>query len=201
MARITHILLCFILININPFIFAKTAEICEESSKKSLPIDYIIGPGDVLEISVYEEEDLCKTVRVSDTGMITYPLLGRVDVKQLTTAQVEERLTNLLAKDYLVNPQVNVFVKEYSKFYVFGEVKQVGAYPLYGKLTVLEAITMAGGFTEVAAKDRVRIKRVIENGKINIITVDVDEMTKKDVKKNDIIVYPNDIIIVPESFF
>lgn len=188
------------ILTFNPYIFAAAFDKSDPEVERDLPLDYIIGAGDVLEINVYEEPDLCKTVRVSETGMITYPLLGRVAAAGLTVAQTEENLIDLLSKDYLVNPQVNVFIKEYSKFYVYGEVEKVGVYPIYGRLTVLEAITMAGGFSKVAAKGRVRIIRK-EADKERVIYVNVGMITKKGRGVNDILIHPNDVIIVPESFF
>lgn len=190
----------FISLNLTVYTFAKTIDGLDNGGKKLLPFDYKIGAADVLEISVYEELDLCKTIRVSESGTITYPLIGRIGVLGLTVVQVEEKLTDLLAKDYLVNPQVNVFVKEYSKFYVYGEVEKVGAYPIYGKMSVLEAITTAGGFTKIANKGKVRIIRKKE-GKEEVLYVNVERITKEGQEENATIVCPNDVIIVPESFF
>lgn len=168
-----------------------------EAEKK----DYLVGPGDTLEISVYGEPDLTKTVMVSSAeGVITYPLLGRVDVIGLTSLQIEDRLSELLAKDYLVNPQVSVFIKKYGDILIFGQVKNPGAYELKGKISILEAIALAGGFTDTANQDKTRIVRV-EDGKQKTIQVKISQITKKGNKGKDIFLKPGDIIIVPESLF
>ncbi len=75
--------------------------------------DYQTGPGDVLNIIVYDNDDLKAKVRISDTGTIVMPLLGKIDIRKLTIDQITEKITRLLADGYLVNPQVNVFVEEY----------------------------------------------------------------------------------------
>src|SRR3989339_370278 len=80
----------------------------------SLPKEYRINPLDLIEISVYQEPDLDKAIRVSQDGYISFPLIGKVKVDGLTIIEAEKTLADLLGKDYLVDPQVNVFVKEYN---------------------------------------------------------------------------------------
>jgi polysaccharide export outer membrane protein len=187
---------------ISLFLFLPSYSHCaskDTSSEPPLSKDYVIGAGDVLEISVYEEEDLYKIVRVSGDGSISYPLLGRVEVGGLTVKQVEDKITALLSKDYLVNPQVTIFIREYSHFSVFGEVKKEGRYPLRGNLTVLEAITLAGGLTKIADPTHVKIIRT-ENGEEKTIYVNLKKITKGGDRSEDILVKPNDVIVVPESF-
>lgn len=100
-----------------------------------------------MEVTVYEEPDLTKTVRVSDEGAITFPLLGQVKVAGLTPSQIERKLEGLLREGYLMNPQLLVLVKEYrsQEVYVLGAVNKPGAYPLTGRATVLEMISRAEG--------------------------------------------------------
>lgn len=166
--------------------------------------DYTIQSEDVLQITVYEEPDLTTKARVTSSGEITVPLLGRVAVQGLTIAEVQEKITKLLAEDYLVNPQVQVFIETYHPRNVFvtGSVNKPGSYPLPTEkpTTLMEAITMAGGFNEKAAIDQTRIIR-IENGQEKTIVVRVNEIIKKGDKSKDVAVEPNDIIFVPESFF
>lgn len=109
--------------------------------------EYQVGGRDVLAVTVYEEDDLTKTVRVSDEGYITFPLLGEVDVTGLTTGQIERKLEALLRDGYLKNPQVLVLVREYrsQEVYVLGAVNKPGAYPLTGRATLLELISRAEG--------------------------------------------------------
>jgi polysaccharide export outer membrane protein len=161
---------------------------------------YVISTGDVLEITVYGEEDLTKVIRVSADGIISYPLVGEVRVMGLTPSQLEDELTYILGEDYLVNPQVNVFVKEFSSFSILGQVKNPGSYPLKGRVTVLDAIALAGGFTKIAAPNKTKIIRV-EDSQEKTIGVRVNDVIKKPDQSKNILLRPNDTIIVPESFF
>jgi polysaccharide export outer membrane protein len=115
--------------------------------------DYRVGPGDVLEIEVYDDPDLSGLVTVQHGGEISFPLLGDVAVSGLTAREVRETLTRLLAKDYLVDPQVAVKVKEHRSQWVtlVGEVQRPGKYFLQGSKTLLELLTEAGGFTPQAS--------------------------------------------------
>ncbi|MBI4676086.1 MAG: polysaccharide biosynthesis/export family protein [Elusimicrobia bacterium] len=163
---------------------------------------YKIRPGDLLEISVFQEPDLNRKVRVGPDGSITLPLAGKVEVGSMDTQKAEASVAQALQK-YLVSPQVTVFVAEYSTslVYILGEVKAPGSYPIPGEtpMTVLEAITLAGGFTQYAAQERTRVIRNAE-GKSETLHVDVRQITKGD-KSKDMQLKPNDVIFVPESFF
>lgn len=115
--------------------------------------DYRVGPGDVLEIEVFDDPDLSGLVTIQHGGEISFPLLGDIDVDGLTTKEVKETLTRLLAKDYLVDPQVTVKVKEHRSQWItlVGEVQRPGKYFLQGSKTLLEVLTEAGGFTTQAS--------------------------------------------------
>lgn len=162
--------------------------------------DYQIGVGDLLQIEVYDEEDLKKEVRVLTDGQISFPLIGSVSAEGLSVGALEDKITRLLGEKYLVNPQVTVFVKEFSNIYVFGEVKNPGSFPLYGKMTVFEAVTLAGGFTEVANKSKVRIIRQFK-GKETSFEVDIDRLTKSGDSSQDRDLKANDRVVVARSFF
>ena len=166
--------------------------------------DYKVEAGDVLTITVYEHPDLATEVRVPSNGEIMIPLLGTVDVGDLSVKQVEEKIRFLLEKDYLVDPQVNVFIKEYhpKKVFVMGFVNRPGEYELFKDrpTTALEAITMAGGFRRGAAENSTKIIR-IEDGQEVTIPIKVTDIMRKGNKDKDISVKPGDIIVVPESFF
>lgn len=162
--------------------------------------NYKVGVGDLLQIEVYDEEDLTKEVRVLTDGYISFPLLGSIKASNLTVGDLEDKITRLLAEKYLVNPQVTVFVKEFSDIFVFGEVKKPGSFPLYGKLTVFEAITLAGGFTPVANPAKVKVIRD-ENGQETSFEVDVEQITKKGDVSQDAELRAGDRVIVPRSFF
>ena len=108
--------------------------------------DYPVGRQDLLEISVFGVEELDQTVRVGDDGSITMPLLGRLDVSGLTKTELEGTIAKLLAARYIRNPQVTVFIKEYTskQIAVSGAVKRPGTYEMLGRKTLLEMISMAG---------------------------------------------------------
>ncbi len=257
--------------------------------------DYKVGGYDVLSVTVYEEKDLSRdAVRVSADGHISFPLIGRVKVDGLTTAEIEKLISLKLAEGkYLLDAHVSVMVNDYKskKYLVLGSVKNPASYPLQAQervldaiskagglefqktgkkgmiirtenpntanerkivinfdlmsllkgkdqisnifvfdkdvlyvppaehfyiigqvkepvshpitdreITLVEAISMAGGFTPIAARNRTRIIRV-ENGVEKIIEVRVDSITDAGKKIQDVLIQPNDIIFVPESFF
>jgi len=263
--------------------------------------DYRVGGYDVLSIIVYEEKDLSrKAVRVSADGYISFPLIGRIKVDDLTTSEMERLISIRLAEEqYLLDAHVSVMVTGYNSkrflvlgavrnpgsyslqarervldaisraggirrsresyyeqagmegmiirtespntdqeckivinldlygllkgrdqisnmfladkdvlfiptaehFYIIGQVRRPGAYPLTDKqITLVEAISMAGGFTRIASRNRTRIIRV-EDGVEKIIEVKVDAITDAGKKIQDVIIQPDDVIVVPESFF
>jgi len=174
------------------------------SSNLAYSQEYRVDAGDVILITVYEQPDLTTKTRVSSEGEITFPLLGTLEIGDFTVSQIEDEIRVLLEKDYLVNPQVNVFIENYrkEKVFVMGFVNKPGEYELSKErhTTVLEAITMAGGFKEGAAQNGTKIIRV-EHGKEITIPIKVTDITKKGYKEKDISVKPGDIIVVPESFF
>lgn len=150
---------------------------------------YQVAEGDQLSIRVFGEPDLTlEAVRVGQQGVISYPLLGEVQVAGLTAAEIESRLTERLRDGYLKNPRVTVSILEYRQFYVNGEVNDPGGYPYRPGLTVEKAITLAGGFSERASKGKILLTPEGSGGEE--IKVDLDDA-----------VGPGDIIKVGESFF
>ncbi len=257
--------------------------------------DYRVGGYDVLDIVVYEEPDLTRNnVRVSADGYISFPLIGRLEVNNLTTSEIENRIADKLAEgQFVLDAHVSVSVVDYKSrkymvlgavkipgtyplkgrervldaisraggidfqqggnqgviirttnpgteqeekiviridlpgllkggdqlsnlpladtdllyipkaenFYIIGQVKTPGSYPYLEKdITVVEAISKAGGFTPIAARNRTRIIRM-ENGEERIIEVRVDAITGAGRKGQDVLIMPGDVIVVPESFF
>ena len=166
--------------------------------------EYKLQATDVLKITVHEQPDLTTRTRVSSDGYITFPLLGKIKVEGLTTQELEEKLKELLEKDYLVNAQVLAFIEAYHprEVSVIGEVKSPGKFDMPDEkdITLLEAIAMAGGFTEDAKVTDVRIMR-LENGRKVTIKINVKDITDRGAKERDIVLEPDDIVFVPESFF
>jgi polysaccharide biosynthesis/export protein len=122
--------------------------------------DYIVGDGDVLKITVYDNPDLTTTARVSGEGIILFPLIGEVKVGGLTVAKIVEKISALLNEGYVVKPQVTVFVEEFrsKKAVLMGQVEKPGLYVLSGQTSFIELLSKAGGLTKDAG-DKAIIKR------------------------------------------
>jgi len=159
---------------------------------------YRVGPGDLLEIKVFELDELSQTVRVSEDGSITLPLLGRVEIEGLTQEGVVNKLAALLAAKYVKNPQVTVFIKEYKskQVAVVGAVDKPGNYELVGRKNLLQMISMAGGFTDKAT-DEIYVLRQEENGDSVTIPIDLRDLLINGNQKLNIPIEPNDVINVP----
>ena len=123
--------------------------------------EYEVGPGDVLEVNVFGNDDLSRIPTVQTNGAISLPLLGEVQVAGLTVGEVQRKITNLLAKDYLVNPQVEVKVREYQSQFVsvVGEVNSPGRKPIRGRMRLIDVLIEAGSF-KPSASGQVMITRV-----------------------------------------
>src|SRR6266568_4716302 len=162
--------------------------------------DHKIAPLDIIMIDVVGEKDLSKELRVSSSGTITFPFLGNVEVKGKTPAEVENLLKGKLGKDYLVDPQVIITVKEYRSrtVSVIGQVNKPGviALPAEQKMGILEAIAQAGDLAKSANKNRIEVSR---KGKTQTFTLDG---LKKDTNPDKKLwLEPGDVIYVHESFF
>jgi len=117
------------------------------------PNDYLIGPQDLLKIEVFGVEGLNRSVRVNSRGQIALPLVGLVQAGGLTGEQLAADIAARLAKDYLQNPQVTIFIEEFTsqRTAVVGAVKTPGVYPLKGRTTLMQIVASAGGTTSVAS--------------------------------------------------
>jgi polysaccharide export outer membrane protein len=144
-------------------LFTITGYCAEVDTPSDEMLSYKIKSGDTLEISVYEEPDLNKTVKVSEEGKIIYPFIGEVKIGNLTVKEASREIENRLKEGFLVNPQVSIFVKEHSKFFVVGAVKIEGRYELKGNVTLLDAIALAGGTEENANLSEIKVIRKTEN--------------------------------------
>jgi polysaccharide export outer membrane protein len=257
--------------------------------------EYRIGPGDVLTITVWGQPDLSRDYTVDPDGFTPFPLINRVKAGGLTTRELAASLVAILGKDYLVDPQVIVSVKEYlsqkvtilgemarpgvfyltgpttlvdilsragwlsksagrqillvreqpgagpgvpatnatiqrinlddiqagnaaknipiqagdtlfvmsrddNNYFVFGEVKRPGAYPLEKETNILEGITIAGGFTDKASPSRTRVIRVGATGQ-QVLEVDMNDVIKRGQRDKAVRLQANDVVVVPESFF
>ena len=138
-----------------------------------------LGSGDVFEVRVYGEPTLTGLYRVAEDGSIDFPLVGRLDVNDLTSREISEVLTERLKAGYLVSPSVSVYVKEYNsrKIFVLGQVNTPGTFPFEVEMNVVEAVALAGGFAPTANHDFVVVTRKV-NGEETRIPVPVGLISK-----------------------
>ena len=164
-----------------------------------LPQLETLSPGDVFELKVFGEEDLSGKFRVSGSGEVTLPLIGRLSVQNIGLTDFETLVTDKL-RTYLKQPQVHIFVEglKGQKVYVFGRVMKPGTMVYESGMSVIEVITKAGGLHDLAAADRTTITRVIEGREVKL-EVSVKAI-RQGIAKN-VAVYPGDIVFVPESVF
>jgi polysaccharide export outer membrane protein len=161
------------------------------------PSDYLIGPGDLLEVTVFEEATLNRTVRVGPDGAISLPLLGEIRIGGLSKSQVEAELVRRLSEHFLFNPQVSVFVKEYRsrRIAVMGAVKEPGSYELLAPRTLLEVIAEAGGLAENAGRDLFVFGRAAD-GSISRSRVDLVRLLSEGDANLNLLVREGEIIQV-----
>lgn len=165
--------------------------------------DYILAPSDLIEVKVFQEDDLDSIMRISQEGAIVFPLIGKVKVGGMTPQAAAKVIQDLLAQDYLVNPHVNLIVTEYTKrqITVLGEVQKPGSYDLPDRVNIplLQAIGMAGGYTRVADPSRITVKRKVGNQE-SVIRLNGKKLAG-DRKSSSFEVLPGDVINVGESLF
>jgi polysaccharide export outer membrane protein len=164
--------------------------------------DYVVGEGDVLRIVVYDHDDLTTTARVSGEGVITFPLIGQVEVKGLTLSQIADKITSLLADGYVVNPQVNIFIQEFrsKKAFIMGEVQKPGLYVLPGQTTFMSLLSEGGGLTKDAG-DKAIIKRKANPSDKNesVITVNLRRLIEKGDTSQDVPIMDGDSVYITKA--
>lgn len=152
-------------------------------------VDYTLGAGDKIRIQVFGEDDLTVESLVADSGNISYPFLGEIQVKGKTVEGLERFITKELKGPYLIKPEVTVSILEYRQFFVNGRVNQPGGFAFQPGMTVRKAVSLAGGFEERANKEKIFIVR------------GDDANAKPSPVRLDDRVQPGDIITVERSFF
>jgi len=159
-----------------------------------------LGSGDLVEVRAFQEPDLSGAFRLSPEGTIDYPLCGKVKLAGKTTSEAADALISCLANGYIKHPQVSVLIREYNskKVFVFGEVQKPGTFPFEENMSIIQAVTLAGGFTKIAAKNNTSITRII-NGDEKKIHVSVEDIGTG--REKNFLLQPGDIVFVPESFF
>jgi polysaccharide export outer membrane protein len=160
--------------------------------------DYRIGRQDLLQITVFGVDDLEQTVRVTDDGSITLPLLGRLAVGGLTKTGLEKLIADMLEAQYMHDPQVTIFIKEYEskKVAVTGAVKKPGTYEMLGRKTLLEMISLAGGLDKDLG-NQIFIFRDSGDGQTARIPVDLELLVYEADQTLNLVIQAGDIIYVP----
>jgi polysaccharide export outer membrane protein len=176
-------------------IFAETSE--EVMSEEIQSASYLIGPGDVLQISVWKEEGMDQQILVRPDGEITFPLVGEVQAGGLTTRMLSDAIIEKLKK-YIPSPNVTVSVLQAisNKVYVIGKVNRPGEFSATAYMDVLQALTMAGGLTPYADSDEIKIIRRTETG-TKMKLFDYDEVISGEQLEMNIILKAGDTVVVP----
>lgn len=182
---------------------AATGRAVEKTDKASLIVtpEYWIGPEDVLDITVWRNADLSKQVTVRPDGRISLPLIGDITAVGKTAVELAEAISAKL-KEFKENPQVSIVVKEVNSYaiYVLGEVARPAKYPLKSKTTILQAITLAGGFLPAAARNKLVVFRFGENGERDVkVKASYDDIVLRDGGGQNITLKPGDTLVVPSE--
>ena len=162
------------------------------------PDNKTLGPGDVIEVRVRDQDDISGPYEVSDDGMVRFPMIGAVEVRGKTGAQIAQKIEQELAAGWLKQPQVTVRVTERQnrEVSVLGQVKEAGSYPYKPGLTLMQAISLAGGMNPLASPRKVKLIRETDKGRQ---TFEIDVTKILDSRGQDFALEPGDIVFVPES--
>jgi polysaccharide biosynthesis/export protein len=178
---------------------ASSAALLSPTPKLGTAVDYRIGPEDLLEVQVFGVDQLSRTVRVNSNGLVSMPLIGSVPLAGLTAQEAEGAIAEKLASQYMQDPQVSVFIKEYTtqRVTVEGAVKNPGVYPLRGDTTLLRTLAIAGGQGNLSDMSQVVVYRADASGARVGTTFDVERIRHGEVP--DPMVLSDDVIVVNRS--
>lgn len=176
-----------------------TAAMARPAGAAPTPRDYRIGPEDLLEIQVFGVDQLTRTVRVNARGMVSLPLIGTLELGGLTAQKAEALVVAKLAESYLQDPQVSLFIKEYTsqRVTIEGAVNKPGVYPLRGPTTLLQSLAVAGGQANLSDMTEVMLFRADATGKREALVYDVDRIRSGQL--DDPPVVNDDLIVVKRS--
>lgn len=179
----------FLAVGISGLVGGQEASADEQANVAMSPPEYRTGSGDRLRITVFGHEDLSGEFQVDGSGYISVPLIGNVEAGAKSAHELETAIANKLSPDFLKNPRVSVEIMTYRPFYILGEVNNPGSYAYVNGMTVINAIAVSGGYTYRGRENKVLITRAN------------DPARKKQPANHDTIVFPGDVIEVPERFF
>ena len=176
-------------------------EVLEQASRPG-PKEFLLGAEDVLEVTVWRNQDLSRTVVIRPDGMISLPLIGDVHASGFTAAQVADRVAKRLT-EFKENPSVSVSVREVNSYFIYvtGEVTRAGKYPLKSFASVLQGVSLAGGFTPFASKNKMMVVRTVKssNGEEHQIQIPVryEDLFKGGGDIGNFTLMSGDTIVVP----
>lgn len=180
------------------FIISICVSVYSQQEQEAFVKEYKIGPKDLLEITVFELPELNQTVRVSEDGSISLPLLGKVEIEGLSKEELEKKLAGLLEEKYLKKARVTIFIREYQskRVSVIGAVGKPGMYELIGRVSLLELISQAGGLTDRASSE-LYVLREGKNGIQAKLAIDLNDLIINNNQKLNIPLMPKDVINIP----
>jgi polysaccharide export outer membrane protein len=175
------------------------AAVSQEQKDQVAKVDsaYVIGPEDVLDVMVWKEPDISRSIPVRPDGKISLPLLNDVQAAGLEPMQLQAVITEGLRK-FISGPQVTVIVMQINsrRVYVLGEVARPGAFPMLPNMTVLQALSTAGGFSQFAKLNAIYVLRT-ENGHQVILPFNYKEVVRGGRPEQNITLKPGDTVVVP----
>lgn len=166
------------------------------ASLSGVGADYRIGPNDLLDFDLFGLPDMKRTVRVNSSGSVSLPLIGTVPLAGLTAQQAEDKVAQLYARDYLQNPHVSLFIREFTtqRITIEGAVEKPGIYPVTGQLTLLRALALAGGGASMAELSEIMVFRLTNGQTGQPLVFDLEKIRAGDAP--DPLVLADDVIVV-----
>ncbi len=164
-------------------------------------LDYRLGPGDLINVTVFEAEEMNSEVRVSSRGTVTLPLLSAVDVFQLTALEAEKKIEDLLKEKYLQDPHVSVYIKEHvsRQITLVGALKNPGTFDYISKKRLLDVLALAGGLEEDAGEIVYITRENAKTGEADNYVVDLDDLVREGKMEYNITILGGDIVFVPQA--
>jgi protein involved in polysaccharide export with SLBB domain len=172
----------------------------ESVGEPMVVFDERLGVDDLFDVRIVGEPDLSGTFRVGTDGTIDFPYVGRLEVLGMRPGEVQQELTKRLKDGYLRNPQIAVLVKEWNsrKVNVLGQVGKPGPVAYFPRMTIVDAIAAAGGFTELASKNAVNLRRE-RDGKVQTRSYRVADISEG--RAPNVVILPGDVLVVEERMF
>jgi len=176
--------------------YFSAATLCSPES-----LDYRLGPGDLLGVTVFEDKDMNAEVRVSSRGTVTLPMLGAINVFRLTAVEAEKKIEDILRRKYLHDPHVSVYIKEHvsRQITVVGAVNNPGSFDCLNKKHLLDVLAMAGGLTPEAGEVAYISREDSETGKTVNYMIDLDAMVRKGNMDLNIVILGGDELFIPKA--